>query len=171
MIPNRIIDYLEEHGVPYERHVHRRAFTAQELAAAMHVTGRRVAKTVVVGIADRVWLAVLPASESIDVARLESVLRARFVRILPEAEFARLFPECERGAEPPFGRLYGLPVVVDADLAEAERIVFAAGTHEEAIEMRYEDFADLEERPLVGRFGYVPEVSPRVWTEWPEAIP
>ena len=169
MIPERIVDYLEEHGFPYERHLHRRAYTAQELAAAMHVTGRHVAKTVMVGVGDRIWMAVLPATEVVDPERLEALLRARFVRLLPESEFAHLFPDCEPGAEPPFGGLFGLPVIVDSDLAEADRIVFAGGTHEEAIEMRYEDFAELEERPMVGRFGCVPASAPHVFSEWPES--
>ena len=168
MISRQIVDFLEKHDVPYERHSHRRACTAQELAAAMHVPGRRVAKSVIVKAGDRIWMAVLPASEVVDGELLAGVLGAPSVRLLDEEEFERFFPGCEAGAEPPFGSLFGLPVVVDSTLAESERIVFRAGSHEEAIEIRYEEFRRLERDPKTGTFGRPPSDAPRVWDEWPE---
>jgi Ala-tRNA(Pro) deacylase len=90
------------------------------------------------------------------------------VRLLRESEFQGLFPDCEAGAEPPFGGLFGLPVVVDSTLAESDRIVFRAGSHEEAIEMRYEDFYRLENGPRVGAIGRAHPSAPEVWTDWPE---
>jgi Ala-tRNA(Pro) deacylase len=160
MIPNQIIQYLEERKVPYERRTHRRALTAQEVAAAMHVTGYRVAKSVIVEAGGKTWIAVLPAAELVDEERLAAVLGAP-VRFVNEQEFTELFPECEPGAEPPFGGLYGLPVVVDSTLAKADRIVFRAGSHEEALELRYQDFAALENKPTVGTFGRIPVPAPR----------
>ena len=168
MISRQIVDFLEKHDVSYERHPHRRACTAQELAAAMHVPGRRVAKSVIVKGGDQIWIAVLPASEVVDEKLLAGVLGVPSVRLLDEAAFEGFFPGCEPGAEPPFGSLFGLPVVVDSTLAEAGRIVFRAGTHEEAIEIRYEDFRRLERDPKTGTFGRPPDNAPRVWDEWPE---
>ena len=167
MIPQRIVDYLEQHAVPYERRLHRRAITAQELAATVHVAGRRVAKAVLVEVGGKTWIAVLPATEIVDVERLARVLGAERARLLREEEFEGLFPDCEPGAEPPFGGLYGLPVVVDSGLAGVNRVVFRAGSHEEAIELRYLDFFRLENEPPVGAFG-MPRPLPRpLWTQEP----
>ena len=169
MIPERIIEYLRSHAVPYKRRLHRRVITAQELAAAIHVPGRRVAKSVMVKANGQVWIAVLPATEVIDEDRLAAVLGARAVRRMQESEFEGFFPDCEPGAEPPFGGLYGLPVVIDSALAEAESIVFRAGSHEEAIEMSYQDFYRLENEPKVGAIGRLRTSTPPMWSDWPES--
>jgi Ala-tRNA(Pro) deacylase len=169
MIPQQIVEHLERNAVSYERHPHRRAFTAQELAAAMHVPGRRVAKSVIVKGGDQIWIAVLPATEVVDEERLAGVLGAPSVRLLHETDFEGLFAGCEPGAEPPFGSLFGLPVVVDSALATADRIVFPAGSHEEAIEISYQDFRRLEGDPKTGAFGHLSASTPRVWDEWPDS--
>lgn len=168
MIPRHIIEYLDSHAVPYQRLLHRRAITAQELAATVHVPGRRVAKAVMVKADGQAWIAVLPATEVLDEDRLASVLDAPTVRLLHESEFEGLFPDCEPGAEPPFGGLYGLPVVIDSALADAESIVFRAGSHEEAIEMRYEDFYWLEQEPKMGAIGRTRTSAPPLWSDWPQ---
>jgi Ala-tRNA(Pro) deacylase len=169
MIPKRIIEYLHSHAVPYQRRLHQRAITAQELAATVHVPGRRVAKSVMVSANGQVWIAVLPATKVIDNDSLSMVLDAPAVRLMQESEFEGFFPDCEPGAEPPFGGLYGIPVVIDSALAEAESIVFRAGSHEEAIEMRYEDFLWLEKQPKVGPIGRTQTSAPPVWSDWPES--
>jgi Ala-tRNA(Pro) deacylase len=169
MIPREIIDLLERNDVPYEVRVHRRACTAQELAAATHVPGRRVAKSVIVKGGDQIWIAVLPASEVVDEELLAGVLGVPSVRLLDEANFEGLFTGCEPGAEPPFGTLFGLPVVVESTLAEADRILFCAGSHDEAIEIHYEDFRRLEGNAKTGSFGRLPVSAPRAWDEWPES--
>jgi Ala-tRNA(Pro) deacylase len=151
MIPESITAYLEENGVPFQRHPHRRAVTAQELAAALHVTGYRVAKSVIVNADDQYWIAVLGAPDLIDLDALGRLLDARSVELAGEEEFADFFPNCELGAEPPFGRLYEIGVVCDESLRSADRLLFRAGSHEEALELRFEDFLRLEE-PLLGAF-------------------
>lgn len=170
MIPGRIIEYLDSHHVPYERRLHPRAITAQELAATLHVPGRRVAKSVMVKANGQIWIAVLAATELVDEDRLASVLDAPAVRLLHESEFDGLFPDCEPGAEPPFGSLYGLPVVIDSALADAETILFRAGSHEEAIEMRFDDFYGLESEPKIGAIGRADRrTSPSpLWNDWPQ---
>jgi len=122
---------------------------------------------VIVKGGDQIWIAVLPASEVVDEKLLARVLGVPSVRLLDEEEFERFFPGCEPGAEPPLGSLFGLPLVIDSTLAEAGRIVFRAGSHEEAIEIRYEDFRRLERDPKTGTFGRPPASAPRVWDEWP----
>jgi len=159
MIPDRIVNYLKEHRIPFNRHWHPRAVDAQRLAASLHITGNRVAKTVVVKAGDAIWLAVLPASEIVDQEQLARVLGVDDVRMCEESEFENLFTDCEVGAEPPFGKLYGVPVCVEESLVLEDRIIFRAGSHEETLELAYEDFAVLE-TPTVGRFGRPAGVLP-----------
>lgn len=166
MIPQRIIDFLQASGIPFARHVHPRVIPAQELAASIHVSGYRVAKAVLADVGGTRWIAVLPAAEMLDLPKLASYLGASSARLLTEDEFSALFPDCEIGAEPPFGQLYGLPVVADVSLTEDETILFRAGSHEEAIEMTFDDFARLE-NPRLADIGA--PFAPRPFAAQPEA--
>ncbi len=162
MIPDSIQHYLQRNRVRYERYWHPRAVTAQELAEALHVSGWRVAKSVII-LADRQpWLFVVPAAGSVDLHKVRDILGARTVRLATEDEFSHRFAECELGAEPPFGELYGIPVAVDEVLSLNERVLFRAGSHEEALEIRFQDFATLE-WPLVASF--IQEHRPQAVTE------
>jgi Ala-tRNA(Pro) deacylase len=165
MIPNEIVQYLQNNGARFVRHPHPRAISAQELAASMHVTGFMVAKSVVVRAGGDIYIAVLPAPEMLDPQRFAEAIGAQNIELADESEFDRLFPNCEIGAEPPFGGLYNLPVVVDAALADEETIVFRAGSHEEAIEMSFEDFARIE-RPQIATIAQ-PFMQPE-WAPQPE---
>jgi Ala-tRNA(Pro) deacylase len=152
MIASRIVRHMEQAGVPVQVRQHPRVVAAQRLAASVHVSGYRVAKSVLVEADGQRVMAVLPAADIVDPARLAAALGAQRVRILHESEFLDLFTECEPGAEPPFGALFGLPVVLDRRLAQARgSLVFRAGSHEEALEMKPEDFLRLE-RPRVADF-------------------
>jgi Ala-tRNA(Pro) deacylase len=144
MIPESIQHYLHDHHVPFLRHWHPRAVTAQELAQALHVTGYRVAKSVIVRADQQLWICLIPAVETLDLEKVGEALGTREARLATEDEFANLFPECELGAEPPFGKLYGLPVVMDESLGVAEDLLLRAGSHEEALEVSVEDFIGLE---------------------------
>ena len=93
---------------------------------------------------------VLPASHRVDFSKLTEMLGSR-AELEQEHEFRDLFPECEVGAEPPFGNLFALDTLVDCTLTEDEEIVFNAGTHQETIRMRYQDFAQLVQ-PRVAEF-------------------
>ncbi len=155
MIPVSIIYYLEKNKVPFQRRPHAKAIGAQELAASLHITGYSVAKSVIVDADGQKWIAVLPASETVNLPRLAEVLGARALRLLEEPEFAPIFPDCELGAEPPFGCLYGIPVVVDSSLEKAPAIILRAGSHRESLEIAYADFVSLEE-PRIGSFGVLP---------------
>jgi Ala-tRNA(Pro) deacylase len=152
MIPRHIIEYLRASDAPFRRRAHPRAVTAQELASALHVPGRRVAKSLLVRAGDRKYIAVLPATTMLDEERFARAVRAREVELMKEEELRGSFASCEPGAEPPFGGLYGVPVVVDDSFEAGDQVVFRAGSHEEAIEMCFEDFIRLE-HPEVAHIG------------------
>jgi Ala-tRNA(Pro) deacylase len=140
-VVERLRRFLDEQGVSYEVTVHPERYTAQEVAAASHVSGRALAKTVMVKTGGGFAMAVLPAACRMSVQRVRDLLGDPGAAIAGEGEFRDLFADCEAGAMPPFGNLYGIPVYVDDELAVRERITFEAGTHHEVITMRYADFA------------------------------
>ena len=143
--------FLREAHVPYTVVPHQPAFTAQEEAAATHVPGRDWAKVVVCVVDDQPVQAVVPAPFVVDLERLLELTGGSAVRLASDDELPRLFPGCEAGTAPPFGPLYGQPMFVDIRLAIEPEIVFNAGTHTEAIAMRWADFA-RSVRPIVGNF-------------------
>lgn len=147
----RLEAYLRENGVAYQTHHHPLAYTAQEIAAAEHMPGKMLAKVVIVKVDDGTAMLVLPASYKIDLDKARSVLGARDVRLAREEEFVGLFSDCEVGAMPAFGNLYGVPVYVDRALAEDESIGMQAGSHTDTISLRYADFERLV-RPAVAEF-------------------
>lgn len=150
-----IHEFLREAHVPYTVVPHRPAFTAQEEAAATHVPGRDWAKVVVCFVDSEPIEAVLPAPLTVNLDRLLELAGGSEIRLAQEDDLRRLFPECEPGAMPPFGPLYGQSVFVDVALASEPEIVFNAGTHTEAIAMRWADFAKSV-RPIIGKFAEPP---------------
>jgi Ala-tRNA(Pro) deacylase len=147
----KIHDFLREAHVPYVVMPHQPAFSAQEEAAAAHVPGRDWAKVVVCYIDGAPIEAVVPAPAYVNLDRLLDLAGGTSIRLADEEELGRLFPTCEVGAMPPFGPLYGQTVYVDAVLAMEPQIVFNAGTHRDAIAMRWNDFVKMV-NPIVGRF-------------------
>jgi Ala-tRNA(Pro) deacylase len=135
-------------GVEYAEETHRRAYTAQQVAAVEHVPGNQFAKVVMLIVDGRPVMAVLPATRAVQFEQVAKVLAAHEVRLACESEFAPLFPDCEVGAMPPFGNLYCVPVYVDEPLAGNDEIVIQAGTHRDSIRLRYFDFARLAQ-PVV----------------------
>ena len=139
----KISSYLKEQGVYFSMHEHPPAYTAQEVAAEEHVSGDILAKTVILRAGDNYAMFVLPASYKLDMRKAAKALGAKKVRLADEGELAKLFPDSEVGAEPPFGNLYEIPTLVDQHLADDEEIVFQAGSHRQAIRMKYADYASL----------------------------
>ena len=139
-IPAKLIEFLNQHKVPYQILHHPEAFTAQELAAIEHVKGKQHAKVVMVKTDGAPMMAVLPADHRVDLEKFDR-LTGKPTVLATETEFETLFPDCAVGTMPPFGSLYGLETYVDRTLAENETIVFEAGTHSDAVKMRYGDFA------------------------------
>jgi len=146
----RLKSLLDENQILYSVMTHSTAYTAQGAAATMRISGRELAKTVVLWAGEEMILAVLPAPNHVSLDKLAAEA-GKSVRLATEQEFSNRFPDCELGAMPPFGSLYSLPVYVDESLAADEAIVFNAGTHRDAIRMRYDDFVRLA-RPRVCSF-------------------
>jgi Ala-tRNA(Pro) deacylase len=147
----RLKEYLEKNQVRYEVGYHERVYTSQEIAAAMHVPGRDLAKVVMVKADGKMVMLVLPASYQVETKKLKKALQCEKLRIAREREFEELFPDCEVGAMPPFGNLYHLEVWVDQVLTEDEFIFFRAGSHVETLKVKYNDYARLVD-PRVGDF-------------------
>ncbi len=147
----KLREFLDQNGVHYEVGSHRLAFTAQEVAAAQHVPGKELAKVVMLRSGTAFIMAVLPAPYRVDIERAKTALGKSDLSLATEQEFKNLFPQCEPGAEPPFGNLYNLPVYVDQTLTRDEEIVFNAGSHTQTIKMKYADFARLVQ-PKVAAF-------------------
>jgi Ala-tRNA(Pro) deacylase len=144
-----IHEFLREAHVPYTVVPHAPAFTAQEEAAATHVPGRNWAKVVVCVVDGEPVLAVVPAPSSVRLDRLVDLAGGQTVRLADEEELRIWYPGCEVGAMPPFGPLYGQTVYVDAALASMPEVVFNAGTHRDAIAMRWNDYVKMV-NPIVG---------------------
>jgi Ala-tRNA(Pro) deacylase len=150
---SKLRKFLDSHHIKYLIISHSLAYTAQGIAALTHVSGKKLAKTVIVKIDGVLAMAVVPASLHVDLDRLRSLTGARTVEIASEKEFKDAFPDCETGAMPPFGNLYGMAVYTDASLAENEEITFSAGTHRELVRMNWFDMVRLV-NPLVANLTY-----------------
>lgn len=140
---NKLRDFLDSHNIRYFIISHSPAYTSQEIAAAAHVPGRELAKTVMVTIDGKMAMAVLPASYKLDFDKLKDAAGTRDIELASEEDFAGMFPGCEVGAMPPFGNLYGMKTYVAEELAEDEEIVFNAGNHNELLRLSYADFEQL----------------------------
>ncbi|GAB4506201.1 MAG: YbaK/EbsC family protein [Anaerolineales bacterium] len=147
----RLAQYLTENGVPFKAMSHPTAYTAQEVAAAQGVSGKQLAKVVIVKADDKPVMLVLQASAMVDLRKAAQMLGAKALTLAREGDFAELFPDCEVGSMPPFGNLYHVPVYVDEGLAAQDEIVFAVGTHTDTFKMKYADFARLAS-PVVQAF-------------------
>lgn len=148
----RLEHTLREAHVDFELRRHDPVMTAQEVAAVEHVSGREVAKVVMVGTDRGLAMAVLPANERCDIRRVAEAVGARDAWLAHEEEFSTAFPDCEPGAMPAFGHLWGIPTVVDSDLAQREWILTQAGTHRDAVRLRFHDYERVE-RPTIVEIG------------------
>jgi len=143
-VNSRLQSLLVQSRVEYELLPHREAFTAQEVAQSTHVRGRRVAKVVLVRAKrDQYLMAVVPASEHVDLELLAHVSGHKHLELATEGEILRVFPDCEPGAMPPFGNLYDLPIFLDACLAHEDTIIFQAGNHHEVVRMPFSQYERL----------------------------
>ena len=143
-------EFLDSRGVRYVSILHSLAYTAQEVAASAHVSGKEMVKTLVVKIDGRMALVALPASEKIDLHEVKEATGAKNVELATEAEFGSRFPGCDLGAMPPFGNLYDMDTYVTESLTRDREIAFNAGTHTEVIRMSYADFERLVTPTMIG---------------------
>ena len=160
MIPASVSEYLNRNHTRYSVMSHATAYTAQEEAAAAHVASREWAKAVVCFADDEAILAVVPAPCTVDLQRLQRAADVRSIRLAREAELAGLYRDCELGAMPPLGPLFGQRVFVDERLTADPEVVFSGGSHCDAIRMSYQDFERLVQ-PVVARFAAGPPDAPQ----------
>jgi Ala-tRNA(Pro) deacylase len=148
MIPTTIKSYLDERGVAFRATAHPHGVTAQEIAQQAHVSGKRFGKTIVLKQGDHYLIALVPADERVDLGAMCDLIGPG-IELASEAELARLFPDCESGAQPPFGGLYGLPVVADACLTQQPTVTVNGGTHTDVIELSWDEFVAAEHPRIV----------------------
>ncbi|MFB3924600.1 MAG: aminoacyl-tRNA deacylase [Syntrophales bacterium] len=146
----KLKEFLDDNKIKYVTVIHSPAYTAQEIAARAHIKGKNLAKTVMVIVDGRMAMAVLPASSKVDFDYLKKELGAKKAELATEEEFKGMFPDCEVGAMPPFGNLYGMEVFADQALEGDEEIAFSAGTHTELIKLPFADFKRLV-KPRIAR--------------------
>lgn len=151
MPTRKLREFLDNQGIQYKAIPHQVAYTARQTATLTHVPNKDLAKIVIVKIDGVLAMAVLPASYEVDLSLLRIAIDARSVSLAKESEFKDRFPECEIGAMPPFGNLYGMTVYVDESLTKDEHISFNAGSHYELLQMSYADFERLV-KPRVLKF-------------------
>lgn len=144
MIADRIKKYLEDNKVHYEIIVHPEAFTSQEVAEAEHVSGKSIAKVVVVKEGKQYAMVVVPAHLKVHLGKVAQAIGKSAVQFAHESEFEALFPDCLKGAMPPLGRLYDLPVLVDENLFKNEFIYFNAGDHVDSVKISTNDFKRIQ---------------------------
>jgi Ala-tRNA(Pro) deacylase len=145
----KLKDFLDSKDIKYVTISHSTAYTANEVAASAHISGKELAKTVMVKIDGKMTMTVLPASYKVDFGLLQEATGASKAELASEQEFQDMFPGCEIGAMPPFGNLYGMEVFVDESLCEDEEIAFNAGSHTELIRLSYKDFEGLVKPKVV----------------------
>ena len=129
-----------EQGLAYEVHDHPYAVTAQEVAAAEGRSGWQVAKPVFVWAQGELVMVVVPATMEVDLDRAATALGVERTRLATETEFADRFPDCDTGAEPPFGNLYDMRVYADERLLEEPQVTFSLGRHDQAATVATDDF-------------------------------
>jgi len=152
---SKLRSFLDSHNVKYLVISHSLAYTAQGVAALAHVSGKKLAKTVIIKVDGSLAMAVIPASLHVDLNRIRALAGARIVELATEREFKDAFPDCETGAMPPFGNLYGMTVYADSNLACNEEITFTAGSHRELFRMNWVDLVRLVD-PIIDDLTYQP---------------
>ena len=143
---------LDDMGVRYRLSHHPTVYTAQTLAEAEHVPGRMVIKPVVVQADGEFVMCALPASYRIDLGELREQLQVDEIRLVEEPKLTELFPDCELGAEPPIGRMYGMTTLMDESLVADDRVTFQAGTHEDSVTMSLAEYRRVAQ-PEIAHFG------------------
>lgn len=143
MATRRIKEYLDGNGARYVILHHSPAYTASEVAAAVHVSGRTFAKVLVVMLDNQLALAVVPATRDVDFTLLRDAVGVRTARLADEAEFAGRFEGCQRGTVPPFGHLFGTETYVERSMGHEPEIAFNAGTHTDVMIMDFEEYCRL----------------------------
>ena len=149
MPEKKLKEFLDKNKIKYISIKHSPAFTSQEVAQSVHISGKNFAKTVIIKIDNKIAMAVLPAKHLVDIDKLKEITGAEYITFASEQEFENLFPGCEVGAMPPFGNLYNMEVYVAGALTKDDEFAFNAGTHTEVIKLSFTDFERLVKPKIV----------------------
>ncbi len=142
-------DFLDDRKIKYVVISHSLAYTAAGIAAITHIPGKELAKTVIVKIDGQLGMALVSSPQHVDLAMLKDATGGKNVTLATEEEFKLRFPDCEVGAMPPFGNLYGMKVFADIGLSRDKEIAFNAGSHRELVRLAWDDFERLVQPRLV----------------------
>ena len=143
--------YLRKMQVPYDILPHYRTGSSLETARVAHVSAHRLAKAVLLDDDAGYLMAVLPASEQVDLGMLGEQL-GRSVGLATELEVMEVFKDCDMGAIPPLGTAYGVPMIVDEELMREPELYFEAGSHVELVHMDCMQFMRLCEGASLAHF-------------------
>jgi len=149
--PSWIRQDLQLHGIAFEELHHPEVYTAQQVAQCEHTSGHRVAKVVVAMVDGQPVELILPASRHVILDRIREIRGSQEVRLATEEEMERYFTDCEVGAIPALRHWQGVDVLMDRSLNVDGNIVFQAGTHEDAVRLRFRDWFELVQ-PQVATF-------------------
>lgn len=139
----KLKNFLDSNSIKYALITHSPAYTAQEVAESAHISGNKMAKTVILKVGDKFTMIVLPASHHVDLQQLKELMNAENVEFAIESEFKDHFPECDKGAIPPFGNLFNMDVYISDCLSHEKKMTFSAGNYSELICLNYKDYCDL----------------------------
>ncbi len=142
-ILSKIQNLLDKNSVKYTIIIHSPAFTAQEIAASSFISGKELAKSVILNINGDIVMAVLPAARRLDFRQLKKYFETDEINLASESEFHNIFPECKTGAMPPFGNLYDIKTYVCKGFGGQKYITFNAGNHRELVRMKYACYEKL----------------------------
>ena len=142
-ICEKLKKYLDDNKIRYVVVAHSRAYTAQEIAASVHIKGKNLVKCVMIDGDQKYYMVTISANHKINMEKLKQVLQVKHVKLAQEHDFKELFEDCEVGAMPPFGNLYNIPVLVDQTLYTDGDIAFNGGNHSTVVKMSFQDFDQL----------------------------
>jgi len=145
----KLKQYLDEQNVKYISIIHSLAFTSLQIAKSADIPTKKMAKTVILKIKEQLAMVVIPAAYQVNLGLISQALMEPKVALATESEFSSKFTDCEVGAMPPFGNLYGMDVYIAQSVSEHDEIIFNAGTHSEVIKMTYSDFERLVKPTLI----------------------
>jgi Ala-tRNA(Pro) deacylase len=144
----KVHEFLKKNQIPFDVVGHPKSETALRTALAERTPPEAFAKVVMIKLKGKDAMFVIPSNRRIDTFKLNHELNTDDLRIEEEREFQDLFTDCERGAMPPFGFLYGVPAYADIELENQKDIYFNAGSHEETINMATHDYLRFAEAEI-----------------------
>ncbi len=152
-IAKRLKAYLENADIPYELVSHPRTMTSAESAEAAHISGERLAKSVVIHHELGHLLAVVPSTHRIDLGTLQSLAGTR-LGLAAETEIGEIFADCDLGAVPPVGSAYGIDVVLEESLCDLPEVYFEGGDHRTLVRATGDAFASMMKDARRGQFSH-----------------